>query len=268
VQSLLRSAPAPLGHRLEVWQELEDRCEEIWSEVCAAWPSIKVAPDDYFAYLGFRLDAEAEPSAAFDGLDSTSLYLACGCAAGDSFAIAEFKAILLPYARATARRMGLSEGDAEDLCATLCEQLLVPRAGELPRITQYSGRGNIRAWLKVSTTRLAMRSARKESRKRDLDDDDLVLEGSVESEDLVLAYLRQQYREPFKRAFREAFRSLPMEDRLLLRRKFVDELTGDELAQLYSVHRATIVRRIGRTRQKLVDEIRSQLLLLGISTDA
>ena len=50
-----------------------------------------------------------------------------------------------------------------------------------------------------------------------------------------------------------------MSDRALLRFKFVDGLTLDDLAVLYGTHRATVARRVAALREDLVKATRAQL---------
>src|SRR5262245_24377427 len=56
----------------------------------AAWPGVEVASDALAAYLAERAPDQTEPLAALRAMQTTDLYLACGCARGDAKAIAHF----------------------------------------------------------------------------------------------------------------------------------------------------------------------------------
>ncbi|MBL4636050.1 MAG: hypothetical protein JKY56_19480 [Kofleriaceae bacterium] len=234
--------------------DLHERLSEVWAIVREAWPTITTPTEVFFPYLAQRISDE---QISLDGMDVAGLYLACACVAQEAIALESFQRILTPYARGLVLRMGLTPSDADDLVGTLNEQLLV--GGGTPRILQFEGRGGLHAWLKVSVTRMGLRQRKTRDRQVPQSiDAQLLPEGS--GDDVVLAYLRKQYRQPFLEAFREAFQTLSSEDRLLMRQKFMDGLTGDELASLHQLHRATVVRKLARARQTLVGEIRNRLI--------
>lgn len=236
--------------------QLPQRLDEIWDEARLAWPDLTTPAEVFYPYLAARIPPESDASSILEAIDVSGLYLACGCAAQERAALHSFQRLLMPYAQGLAIRLGLSVSEAEDLVGTLSEQLLV---GEEARLSQYQGRGSLRVWLKVCVTRMALRQSQKHQRRQEVSEEAQLLP-EESGDDLVLAFLRKQYRQPFTEAFREAFQDLSADDRLLMRRKFVDGLTGDELAGLHQVHRATVVRKLARARQQLVDEVRNRLI--------
>jgi len=239
--------------------KLAELLEEVRLRAQEAWPSLAIAETQFYPYLAARIAGNKTPTELLEEADVPGLYLACGCGLGDQAALQAFQVLLAPYVRSVGNRMGFSASDAEDLVAALSEQLLFPGGDIEPRIKQYQGRGNLRSWLKVCITRMALRRKSKDKRRSDVHEQAQLLPEDP-SDDLLLAYLRRQYRGPFTQAFRDAFRNLCTEDRLLMRRKFVDGLTGDELAALLGVHRATVVRNLTRVRKELVEDIRVRLI--------
>lgn len=240
--------------------DLPERLGEVWERVHQAWPVLTTGRLRFYPYLAQRVQSNLNEPADIDRMDAPGLYLACACIEQEPLALESFQKLLIPYAHSLTIRTGLDSGAMDDLVATLSEQMLVGSNESPPRIAQYSGRGSLRAWLKVSVTRMALRRAKKYKNEQELPEDERVLPEDQPSDDLVLAYLRRQFRAPFTEAFREAFAALSSDDRLLMRRKFVDGLTGDELAVLHKMHRATVVRRLSRARQQLVEDIRSRLV--------
>lgn len=259
IQCFLASLPEDRVGEFASMPDLPERLAEVWARVQDAWPSFATQGEEFLSYAAERVCGDRSPQAALEEFDAPGLYLACACVAQEALAQRAFSELLAPYARSIALRMGLAVSDTDDLVATLNEQLLVGDGQREPRIVQYQGRGSLRAWLKVCITRIAIRRSQKHQKQRTLPEEAQLLP-EKSADDLVLAYLRRQYRQPFTAAFREAFENLSSEDRLLMRRKYVDGLSGDELATLQQVHRATIVRKLARARQQLVDEIRSRLI--------
>ena len=72
--------------------------------------------------------------------------------------------------------------------------------------------------------------------------------------------LRSQYTAELKKAIREAFAALEVRQRNLLRQHILDELTIDDLARLYRVHRATCARWLADARAELGKQTRKRLM--------
>ena len=81
-------------------------------------------------------------------------------------------------------------------------------------------------------------------------------------------HMRTQYTGELKRAIREAFAALEVRQRNLLRQHILDELTIDDLARLYRVHRATCARWLADARADLGKNTRKRLIAaLGVKSD-
>ncbi|MCA9611101.1 MAG: sigma-70 family RNA polymerase sigma factor, partial [Myxococcales bacterium] len=61
----------------------------------------------------------------------------------------------------------------------------------------------------------------------------------------------ERYRGVFREAFEEAVGALSPRERNLLRLHFLRRVTLESLAELYGVHRATIVRHLAKIRERL-----------------
>jgi RNA polymerase sigma-70 factor, ECF subfamily len=108
-----------------------------------------------------------------------------------------------------------------------------------------------------------LQRARGGERRVNLDEERLVqpLESTPELELLKTRYLPE-----VKSAFGDAMRALSSEDRNLLRLHLVENLTLDEIGQLFRVNRSTVFRWIAATRERLYDDARSRLReRLGLS---
>ena len=130
------------------------------------------------------------------------------------------------------------------------------RAGG-PGIADYAGRGDLGAWLRSVTVRTALKSLRQARRDRPVDADLDALAAPGASPELAL--LRASCAADFRAALAEALAALSARDRTLLRQHFVDNLTIDELAPVYGVHRATAARWLARLRAEVLGQTRDAL---------
>ena len=64
----------------------------------------------------------------------------------------------------------------------------------------------------------------------------------------------------FRDALIESLDGLPLCDRNLLRFHYFHRLGADQLAELFSTHRAAVVRRLGRIRERLLRDTRRGLV--------
>jgi RNA polymerase sigma-70 factor (ECF subfamily) len=229
----------------------------------AAWKDVDAGAERFAGFLGGKVvGAELEAARVAD------LWAACACGTGDGKAIAEVEARYFPDVDAALGKMGLSADRIGEVKQGLRRLLFVgdPDAGTAPRITEYRGTGDLRAWLRVTAMRAALKLLRKENRETPTDD--ALLEARAQQDDPELAYMKAAYRAAFKVAFQEALDSLLPRERLLLKQQIVDGLGIDELGTLYQVHRATAARWVQSAREKLLLRTRRTFMMNArISSD-
>lgn len=238
--------------------------EAILSRARAAWPTVDVADATFCAWLEDR----SEPEASGRGrLHTDDLYLACACASGASEAIAAFDEHFMPGIEAALAGVKLDRAATEEVKQRLRDKLLVGRDGH-GKIATYRGRGPLRSWLRAAAVREALTMARQSS--KDVPMTGALLDAAVAGpEDPELAYVRDQYRLEFKRAFEQAMGTLSDRQLTILRYKFVDQATVDEIAAVYNVHRATPSRWLGEIRAHLRAETCARLSNeLGLDKEA
>jgi RNA polymerase sigma-70 factor (ECF subfamily) len=222
------------------------------SAVRQAWPGVHVPDAAFRAYVRERLgdgDGEATESA----LDA--LFIACACSRGDAAAVKAFDATYMPDVARAIVKLRLSPADAADVVQSLREQLLVRKAGGAggaPGISEYAGRGELGAWLRVSAVRAGLKKLR--GRKPQVDADDALLAARSLGDDPELGYMKEVYRRAFREAFATALGALDAREKNLLHQHFVDGLNVDELGRLYGTHRATAARWVQKAREHLLDE--------------
>lgn len=213
---------------------------------------VSVDAADFARYAAERVEDPAQlvPERLAD------LLLACAAARGDEAALRVFENELFPELSPALGRLKLGAPERAELEQRLREELFVARPDRRPKIAEYSGRGDLRGWLKVTAVRLGFKLLR----GRDDTDDSQLEDHAASGEDPELALMKAEYRPLFKAAFQRALDSLPARDRLLLRQHVLDNLTIDQLGALHQVHRATAARWVRAARETLLKRIRRELM--------
>jgi RNA polymerase sigma-70 factor (ECF subfamily) len=236
----------------------------------SAWPDVQLTDEAIAHRLATRIrdDAELRTDAAIAGVPQhdADVYLAMALAAGDPAAVRVFEARFVPHVDLALRRLRLPATTIDEVRQIVRFDLLV--GDGTPKIADYAGRGELAAWLRVTATRKALTLHRKTSREETLDEillDHLPAPGAS---DAASKHLRTTYTTELKRAIRESFAALEVRQRNLLRQHILDELTIDDLARLYRVHRATCARWLTDARIELGKGTRKRLIAaLGMKSD-
>jgi RNA polymerase sigma-70 factor, ECF subfamily len=242
--------------------ELERAC----AEAAGAWPKVRLDPAAFMAELARRVDGAADETAALAALPLRDLYLARACEAGDAAALAAFETEYLTEADAAAAILRAGSDVADEVKSRLREQLLVARDGRPPGISGYSGRGDLRGWLRVTAVREALRMVKKA--KREVNLEAALAEELTAGADPELEQLKHRYRDEFNGSVREALTALPARERTLLRLHVVDRLSIDQIGAIHRVHRATAARWVAHARAELVTATHHRLAeRLGVAGD-
>jgi RNA polymerase sigma-70 factor (ECF subfamily) len=236
--------------------------EEVLGELLDAgrspWPSVSVAPAAFFAYLAERLPDTATSVDALRQLRVPDLYLACACAGGDTAAIALFDAA---YLANIGSFVPVPKGiAAADVQQALREKLLIGRKGALPKIVDYSGRGDLASWIRVVAVRTSLNLARATGREVLVDENELLADrAGARPDDAELGHLKVLYQGEFREAFGQALATLSARDRNMLRQHYIDGLSMGQIGVISRVHRITVVRRMNEARKELAAETRRRL---------
>lgn len=193
----------------------------------AAWPAISL--DD--AAIRERLSK----SERIDQLHDSDLYLAIALAAGDAAAVHAFEDKLVPQIELALRRLRMPDALTEEVKQAI-----------RVAIADYAGRGELAAWLRITATRKALKLENSGAREQTLDN-------------VLLEHWPTGAPDRLKTAIRDAFAALEVRQRNLLRQHILDELTLDDLARLYRVHRATCARWLADARTELAQQTRKRL---------
>ena len=235
---------------------LEQAIADALREGPKVWPGVVVTADELRALLG-RVDTT-------DGTDlgalcHRDLYLACALARGDRSALAAFEQRIIPIVGAASARVTGGSVDVREVEQVVRNLLFVGSERRAPAIGRYSGRGNLKAWVRVIAVREAYRLVRVQKRNVVSQDDQLFDVLTDSASDPQLEHLKRLYREKFKAAFAVAVTRLGRRERNALRLNVIDGFSIDEIGDMYKAHRATAARWLAKAREELLIETRKAL---------
>jgi RNA polymerase sigma-70 factor (ECF subfamily) len=226
--------------------ELETTLTSSLERAQRAWPGVVLAPELFVAHLAARLPDDADLSHALAKLHTDDLYLACACARGVREALAVFDRQYLSRLPAEVLRIDRSDDFTDDVRQRLRERLLL---GSPPRIAEYTGRGALGAWVRVTAVRTAL-NARRDAQRRD----NLRAPSPPPAPTPEGLAIYGQYREEVEAALKIAFARLGADSRELLRQHFVEGLNFEQIARLRTLDRSSVSRRVAAARQFLSTE--------------
>jgi RNA polymerase sigma-70 factor (ECF subfamily) len=187
------------------------------------------------------------------------LYLAAACIDGDSAALAILDARLPAIVRPALAKLGVPVSDDDEILQRTRVALLAPDETGARGLAGYSGRGELRAYLRAVAVRIALKRMQRETAPGADDPGELMTLLPDANDTAELQLLKQRYRADLRAAFASAFAALSPRERTLLRQHYIDGLTVDMLAPLHQVHRSTCARWIETARTKILREVRRHL---------
>jgi RNA polymerase sigma-70 factor, ECF subfamily len=218
----------------------------------AAWPGIALDADVFCAHVAaLAVDpGDVAPYAA-------DLYLACAAAHGDAPAIEAVEHTCIARTAPALSRI-LTPPEIDDVTQVVRQRLFVGGADGRPRLLDYAGRGELRAWVRASAIRTAFEHLRRSKRAR-MHEVDLEFGLPTRAEDPALDQVRRNFQDVFRAAFQDALAALDARQRTVLRLHFLDGLTTEELGTAFRIHRVTAFRWLRNARAELLRRIRAAL---------
>jgi RNA polymerase sigma-70 factor, ECF subfamily len=239
--------------------DLEALLGELAATGQAAWPTVALPAVALARHLGTLYDRDLPVDEWLRSVRIGELYLTCACACGLPEAIAELDRRFLAQAVKHIAHLRPSRAFADDVLSELRERLLVAPPGQRPRIAEYAGLGQLDGgWLRVVTTRVALDLLRRCEPAAAGSAVGEQVDARAESPEL--GFIRSEYRALFQDCLTGAVKALPASERNLLRMHTVDGVTLEQLAQLFRVSRATVVRRLAAARKSVLDVMRTRVL--------
>jgi RNA polymerase sigma-70 factor (ECF subfamily) len=216
------------------------------------WPLVALTFDAFEGHCRRVLPAEGSDDAAREG---AALYLCCACAAGDREALLVFEREVKDVASSAIARVDRGTDFVQETLQEVWDKLLV---GPSAKVADYSGRGPLQAWVRVTATRAALDRCRARgalfARRTELSDR---LAAVGPNPELVL--IRARYGRAFQKALRAAVAALSGQERNVLRMHVLGQCSIDEIGRAYDVHRATAARWLERIRTRIYEAVRRDL---------
>jgi RNA polymerase sigma-70 factor, ECF subfamily len=192
-------------------------------------------------------------------LASADQELAARCLAGEPAALAELEAGPLAEAAAHLASLGFGSAAVDESLQRARTKLVVDKA-----LAAYRGRGSLALFVRTTAVRLAVDAHRKTRREVELGE---LLAAPLD--DPELEYMRKLYADNLVAAAREAWTRLAGHERFLLALRIYEQMSVDDLARVYQIHRASAARRAAAARAAFVGHVRAALrakLAVGDST--
>jgi len=239
----------------------ESTLDEVVAEAARQWPDVVVDASDVRRAFEAKLAGEDPP--AISVANVAEVHLAIGCARGDAAAIVAFDRAYLDVVKVALAGMKLTAATVEDVKSGVRDKLLLADGEKPPRILDYAGRGRLRGLVQVSASRMAIDRIRLEEREAELPAREIASPGNLE-----LSLIKAQYRAAFVDGFARAVASASRRDRNLLRLHFLGGVTLEQLATMYGVHRATVVRWLAAAREAVFGATRDHVAAaIGAGTE-
>ena len=222
------------------------------------WPGLAVDASAFVRYLAQRLPDDTPLEEALEATHTDDLYLAFACVAGDEAALRAFERAFLGEVSAFIASVDRSPAFADEVRQELRNKLFASLGGE-PKIAEYTGRGALGGWVRVSALRIALNLRRSAQRAAAADQRASMEEALTSGASPELAYFKERYRAVFTEALEAAIAGLSDRDRALLRLYHVDGLSLEAMAALYRVHLSTVSRWLTCARESVADATSSHL---------
>jgi RNA polymerase sigma-70 factor, ECF subfamily len=218
-----------------------------------AWPRIILTYEQFQAYVAQRERAPASVPAY-----PADVYLCTACVNGQDIAYQSLEATYFPSLESAIYHVVGERPAVDDVLQEVRTRLFVGRA---PKIASYRGSGSLGGWLRKVAVRASQDYRREKAmqyrRRRRLLDAERTTAIRVDAPD-DRAFSEERVR-LCEQAWTRAICSLGSTDRQLLHHYFVSQLSIDTLGPIYSVHRATIARRIRRILERVRQHVRKTL---------
>jgi RNA polymerase sigma-70 factor (ECF subfamily) len=240
-----------------VSQEVDATLLEIVVAARSVFPLISLPCETFIPYLGERLESSVSVPLALRQMHAVDLYLACACGLGDVHAFAAFEYRCLRDLDHVLAKLAIDADATEEVKQEIRSRVLAGDGGRA-QIRDFTGRGNLRGWVRVMAIRLALLRKQRARREVPLDEDQRLQH--LVACDAIPDPRKEHYRTQFKTAFEAALRALPGRERTLLRQHYLDGLSIDEIGVLYRVHRSTAARLLVRARALVLEATRSRMI--------
>jgi len=240
-------------------ESLQTAIARAYQAAVTTWPGCQVDParfaDELLRRLGADLDAARLAAAV-----SADIYLAIACLTGDAAAIGHLERACSAELDRAARKLRATADQAAEVHGHLAKVLYTAEPGRGSGLAEFTGRGDLRGYVRVIVTRELIRAINRGRRDAPLDDaNEPLLDRLDLSRAPELGLLRARHGAQVAVALRAALDALDERQRALLRYSLVAGWSIDRIGALYGVHRATASRWVSAARDALGDHVRREV---------
>jgi RNA polymerase sigma-70 factor (ECF subfamily) len=230
----------------------ENAVRQMFLEGQRKWPLVKLGFESFSGHCSRVLGSVQDDDAQREGAD---LYLCCACAEAQPEALRAFELESMGVAKAAIARIDRDVDFVQDTFQEVWNKLLL---GADAKVKQYAGRGPLKAWVRVTATRVALdrRRARGRHAEHQVELTERLAAEAVSPEALLT---KARFGPAFVRALKAAVLALSARERNVLRMHVGGRCSIDEIGRAYGIHRATAARWIERARAQIYESVREEL---------
>jgi RNA polymerase sigma-70 factor, ECF subfamily len=236
-------------------EPLENTLEQLLVRASEGTPHAQVNVDRFVRHLAERARTDLEPLAALAELHVSDLYLAFAALEGDPAALTAVDKLLSEGGRALHRHY--PEHVMDEVLQAVRSDLLVADGERSAKLARFSGRGALVRWLRTVVATKAARLLWRDRVEQPVSENVIIDRmGGASAE---VAFLKGEYGARFRAVFHEVLRSLSARERNVLRMRFIDGLTTEEIGSFYNVHRTSVARWVDQATDTLLRRTRASL---------
>ena len=234
---------------------LDAAIEQAHRTARAAWPDVDVDLARFAGELRRRL-GDALTADELRKLCSDDVYLAIACFDGNDAAATHLENDYFVEVDIAAKKLRATDDQAAEMRGHLRKVLFTSDGDRKAALDAFTGRGDLRGYLKVIVTRELIRVINRGRKELPIEPliDRLEVDRAPE-----LSVLRAKHGPDIAAALRSVLAALPERDRALLRYSLVDGWTVDQIGEAYGVHRATAARWCAAARDAFGDKLRADI---------
>lgn len=219
--------------------------------------------------------AHIEIEAFIQEIRSDDLCLIVACEKGDETAWEDLLSNFDATVKSAARRISSNNEDAEDLASSIWAELYGLRTdadgNKKSKLAYYSGRGSLAGWLRAVVSQLAVDQFRKTSKFVQIEEDrefeNLANEAAGSDNNYFGSHTgnpeelltEKQTAEDVSGALTVAIAALNVEDRLILKLYYFDDLKLKDIAATFGYHEATASRKLTRVQSEIRKGVEKEL---------
>lgn len=245
---------------LDERSELRELLPTVLETATRAWPTFAMPATRFAQHLARHAANTDAANAYLRSVHSADLYLALAAADGDAPAMRAFEHDYIARVGEYVVRTTVARDVVDEVKQRLRTTFFLAEPGEDDpsarpgKLLEYSGKGPLGGWIRVSAVRTALNCLRAAGDVRSADK-----ETNGVALDPELSFAHAAADNVFREAFREALAKLDAEARSILRLHYMQGLTMDQLAGMFHTSRSSIARRVAAVRTEILERTEQYL---------